>query len=72
MSNLPIHFESSENRRRIAQAHLKLCPVCDSLNALSNDECFVCSWHGQFDHDAHRIEESLVRLLISCPELELG
>lgn len=70
MSNLPIYFEPSELRRRIAQAHLKCCPLCESLNAVTNTECFVCSWHGGFDHDPFRIEESLLQLVLSCPDFQ--
>ena len=28
---------------------LKLCDLCGALNLTTNDECFVCSWHGKFD-----------------------
>ncbi len=64
----PIH--RSEKRRRIAQSNLKRCPLCNALNARANDDCFVCGWAGRFDHDPFRIEESLIRLIYQCPELD--
>lgn len=53
----------SETRRRIAQTNLKRCPLCNALNARVNGSCFVCGWHGTFDHDPFRIEESLIRMI---------
>lgn len=53
----------SETRRRIAQSNLKRCPLCNALNARVNRSCFVCDWHGAFDHDPFRIEESLIRMI---------
>lgn len=54
--------------RRAAEA-LKLCPLCGAVNAMSNEECFVCSWHCAFDHDPEHVEEGLDELLFQCPEL---
>ena len=56
-----------EASRRLASAHLKRCPLCESLNAAANTECFVCSWRGMFDRDAINIEDALRRLLRRCP-----
>lgn len=55
-------------RRRAAEA-LKRCPLCNAINARSNEECFVCNWHGAFDHDPASIEAGLGELLDRCPEL---
>ncbi|MEJ5170013.1 MAG: hypothetical protein WHU10_03410 [Fimbriimonadales bacterium] len=55
--------------RSLAAEHLKRCPLCGALNAIRNEECFVCRWHGAFDHDAGRIESSLSELVDRCPEL---
>jgi len=55
-------------RRRAAEA-LKRCPLCDAINARSNEECFVCNWHGAFDHDPVHVEAGLDELLDRCPEL---
>ncbi|MCA1946550.1 MAG: hypothetical protein LDL56_02865 [Armatimonadetes bacterium] len=55
--------------RSLAAEHLKRCPLCGALNAVRNEECFVCRWHGAFDHDAERIEHSLSELVDRCPEL---
>ena len=57
---------------KLAVASLKLCPLCDSLNARRNQTCFVCGWQGEFIHDSHRVHLSLVLLLEQCPELSEG
>ena len=28
---------------------LKICDLCGALNLASNQECFVCGWHGKFE-----------------------
>lgn len=55
--------------RRLAAESLKCCPLCGAVNAMSNAECFVCRWHGEFDHDPYHVEEGLDELLLRCPEL---
>ena len=55
--------------RRLPVENLKRCPLCGVLNAVHNAECFVCRWHGGFDHDPIRIEACLLDLLERCPEL---
>lgn len=62
-------YYSRGPRRRSATANLKRCPLCSALNAEENDECFVCSWSGQFDHDEDMICEALDHLIQRCPEL---
>jgi len=59
-----------EARQRLAATNLKRCPLCDSLNAAANSECFVCRWHGQFLQDQKSIEEGLADLLNKCPEYQ--
>lgn len=61
MELTPITLTPAE--RRLASRNLKVCPVCRSLNATRNAECFVCSWSGAFDSDSDSIEEGLQRLL---------
>jgi hypothetical protein len=58
-----------DNNRRLAVENLKLCPVCHTVNAKLNHECFVCRWHGAFDQDPAAIEEGLLDVLEQCPEL---
>lgn len=58
-----------EAQRRLAAESLKCCPLCGAVNAMTNLECFVCRWHGEFDHDPYRVEEGLGELLSQCPEL---
>ena len=55
--------------RRLAVDHLKRCPLCEAINSKVSSECFVCSWSGEFDHDALSIEEGLTDMLDQCPEL---
>jgi hypothetical protein len=54
---------------KLAVSNLRLCPLCESLNARSNQVCFVCGWHGTFIHDSRSLHTSLVLLLEQCPEL---
>lgn len=58
-----------ETPRNVAVGHLKRCPLCGALNSKRNAECFVCRWHGGFDHDPDSIDEGLNDLLERCPEL---
>lgn len=60
---------SSDSLPNISLANLKLCPLCDSLNARGNCSCFVCGWEGRFVHDPRKIRTSLVILLEQCPDL---
>jgi hypothetical protein len=58
-----------EANRRLAVENLKACPLCGAVNAVQNNECFVCRWRGEFDHDSETIEEGVFALLDRCPEL---
>lgn len=55
-------------RRQVA-THLKRCPLCESLNSISNRECVTCRWHGAFEHDPELVEASFNELIDRCPEL---
>ena len=59
----------NQNTTKLTTNNLKLCPLCDSLNANSNRACFVCGWQGKFVRDPHKLHTSLVLLLEQCPEL---
>ena len=61
--------DTGSRQRRFPTDGLKCCPLCDVLNAAQNANCFVCGWHGAFEHDPAVIEASLVALLEKCPEL---
>lgn len=54
---------------RLAAANLKRCPLCGAVNAVVNQECFICRWHGAFYRNPAEIEEGLAQLLDHCPEL---
>ena len=71
MNFRPEHWTDQrlEAQMRLAIDSLKCCPLCGAVNAAQNGECFVCRWHGRFDHDPERIEHGLVDLLDRCPEL---
>ena len=58
-----------DSNRKVMVQHLKVCPLCDTINSKLNGECFVCRWHGQFVHDPSRVEEGLVEMLDEYPEL---
>jgi hypothetical protein len=50
-------------------ANLKRCPLCGAINAIRNDECFACSWHGLFLCDRQSVCEGVAAILARCPEL---
>ncbi|MFI5385672.1 MAG: hypothetical protein ACHQ50_06065 [Fimbriimonadales bacterium] len=58
-----------ESHRKLAVENLKRCPLCKTVNAIQSSECFVCRWHGSFDHDPMSVEEGLLDVLDECPEL---
>ncbi|MCE5198350.1 MAG: hypothetical protein ABFD54_16780 [Armatimonadota bacterium] len=45
----------------------KVCDLCGALNPVSNHECFVCGWSGQF-----RTDGESVRLAMEALESEYG
>ncbi len=47
----------------------KVCPLCGGINSVEVTSCFVCSWHGEFEHDPHVIVSSFDGLLERCPGL---
>jgi hypothetical protein len=58
-----------ESSRKYMLEHLKMCPLCHTVNSKLNRECFVCRWHGGFVHDADVVENGLIEVLEQCPEL---
>jgi hypothetical protein len=38
---------------------LKICDLCGWLNLDTNTECFVCGWHGRFEHDPEIVRAAL-------------
>lgn len=63
------NYSFPETHRRLAVENLKRCPLCGTVNARLNHECFVCRWRGEFDRDPHSVEEGLLEILEDCPEL---
>lgn len=43
----------------LTASELKLCELCGWLNLDSNSECFVCGWHGKFDHNPEAIRAAV-------------
>ena len=41
------------------ETDLKICDLCGWLNLASNSECFVCGWHGHFEHDPDTIHAAM-------------
>lgn len=62
-------FQVKNKAAKIASENLKRCPLCGGVNALSNVECFVCTWSGTFDHDPASVQQGLAELMDRCPEL---
>jgi len=62
-------YTPSETQLKLASANLKRCPLCESINAKQNAECFVCGWTGLFDNDPQSVAAGLEELLMRCPEL---
>lgn len=61
--------EAIETYKKSVQKHLKRCPLCDTLNALQNDECVTCGWSGQFIRSQVHVVDAFLRLLQRCPGL---
>ena len=55
--------------RAILAERLKRCPLCEALNSVETDACFVCAWSGRFESDETALADSLDRLMARCPEL---
>lgn len=64
-----MHYQSQRRQGRLPLARLKRCPLCDSINARANRECFVCGWAGKFDHDLQAIAEAMDFLVEQCPDI---
>lgn len=41
------------------ETDLKICELCGWLNLDSNPECFVCGWHGRFEHNSDQIRAAV-------------
>jgi len=54
-------------RKKLPVEKLKQCPLCGSLNARKNENCFVCGWHGQFDTDQEMLSLALQEMVEQCP-----
>jgi len=62
-------IENLLTNRKLAVENLMRCPLCGTVNSRLNMECFVCRWHGDFDHSADSVHEGLLDLIEHCPEL---
>ena len=55
----------------LTTSELKLCELCGWLNLESNSECFVCGWHGQFEHNPEAIKAAVELTVRQHGRLEL-
>ena len=46
-------------RDRSLTCEFKVCPLCGSVNRAECEECHVCAWHGEFEHNEFAIEYAL-------------
>lgn len=46
------HQNGQRESRAFSASDLKICDLCGALNLASNQECFVCRWHGSFERRA--------------------
>lgn len=69
MSYQPIFTPIPHTPRRLPLDKLKCCPLCNSLNAKRNVECFVCGWRGDFDTDPEQVTNALHELVLQCPAI---
>jgi hypothetical protein len=53
------------------ETDLKICELCGWLNLDSNDECFVCGWHGRFEHNPEVIRAAMELAVRRYGRLEL-
>ena len=47
----------------IQENDLKICDLCGSLNLGTNSECFVCGWHGRFEH-SHDVVRAAIEIAV--------
>lgn len=50
---------------------LKICDLCGWLNLESNTECFVCGWHGHFEHNPEVVRAAIELAVRRYGRLEL-
>lgn len=53
------------------ECDLKICELCGWLNLDSNDECFVCGWHGRFERDSRAVHAALELALREHGRIEI-
>ena len=55
----------------LTPSELKLCELCGWLNLETNTECFVCGWHGTFEHNPEAIRAAVELTVRQHGRLEL-
>jgi hypothetical protein len=53
------------------ESDLKICELCGHLNLDRNPECFVCGWHGRFEHSPEVIRAAVELAVRRYGRLEL-
>ncbi len=51
--------------------HLKVCPLCWSLNVRSSPYCSLCGWYGDFVYDEKMVQFAL-KVLSAAPDSDLS
>jgi len=63
--------QQGQQETTFGAAELKLCELCGWLNLDSNEECFVCGWHGHFEHRAEFVRAAAELASLRHGRLEL-
>ena len=53
------------------ETDLKICELCGWLNLDTNEECFVCGWHGRFEHNPEVVRAAVELAVRRHGRLEL-
>lgn len=49
----------------------KVCPVCNTLNVVENQECCNCAWRGEFVTESHVVQTRMWHMVSSNAELQM-
>lgn len=55
----------------LRESDVKICDLCGWLNLETNRECFMCGWHGHFEHDAGAVHNAVGEAIKQYGGLEL-
>jgi hypothetical protein len=55
-------YERGSDRLGYSERDFKVCDFCGALNPVSNHECFVCGWSGQFHNDRETVRDVMSKI----------